>query len=280
MNCANSYWAILAVVILGSCQVRTYVQPTPNAPLLEAKKDFRLNANVQLMDNGHNGIQLQSAYSPINNLGVHVSSYFAGSFETISLQNWDDNKFGTWHAEGGLGYYKTIGEMYFSFYAGYGKGYMNQANSFNPGILTSNLRTLASYGEYEKVYQQLSIWSLIDTLTNVGLSIRSDQNYFEQYAYLNHLRRNNGDNEQEFFEEENYYLNIITFTFLVRINSSENFAWTPYLGFSSPIQGQSFHENTLHLGFSICYQLNHGKRLQSYHDNKRKTMKIIEDFYK
>ena len=280
MNCANSYWAILAVVILGSCQVRTYVQPTPNAPLLEAKKDFRVSANIQVRSKGHNGAQFQSSYSPFKNIGVQLNSYFAESEDETSIYDWDDHKFGMRHFEGGIGYYRTFGDFYLSYYLGYGGGYFNQVNSFNEA-LSSDRRTLASYGKYEKAYHQIGIWTLAEPWFSLGLSFRNDFNLFREYAYLDFIEFDNGiEQEDRFFEHSAYQMNLLTLILSLRYNLSEHFALSLYFGSSNPYSGESFHESLSHGGIRFTFQINYGKRVLNWYEMKRLGVKEVEDFYK
>lgn len=263
------YPFILILILLASCQVRTYVQPTPNAPLLLEKNDFRLSGNLQVSNNGHNGAQFQSSYSPLKNIGIQLNTYFANSVGHTNLYNWNENKFGTKYFEGGLGYYRTFDDFNVSYYLGYGKGSLNQVNSFKE-FLGPEIRTLASYGKFEKFYHQLSFWTIAEPWFSLGITFRNDFNIFSEFAYLDYLEEDVGiGNEELFFEASGYNLNLFSFLLSFRFNLSEAGALSMYYGDSVPYSGRNFHERVGHLGLRFTIQLNHNKSILEWAQSKK-----------
>lgn len=104
-------FALVGLISISSC-ASLYIPNSVNAPLLTSKNEATITANT-----GMNGWDLQTAYSPINHLGIMVNA--SGSPILSKTNGYHGHKY----AEGGLGFTTSFGSSgVFEIYSGYGYG--------------------------------------------------------------------------------------------------------------------------------------------------------------
>ena len=275
MNHRLLYAISFYLVLCASCEIRTYVQPTPNISLLEEKNDFRANLHADLgnMLSGLQGGQFQLAYSPLSNIGTQLNAHWDIHTGQTSIRNWDENNFGMWHFEGALGYYRSFDRNYFSFYSGYGRGYLNETKSFSEFIFNSGDRTTrASFGKFDKYFFQLSYWYKLQPWLDIGICYRRDDNYFKQFAFIEIVDPKDEllPSTEFFFERSPYRLHVGNFICNLRFDLGENAAFYIFMGRSDPITINEFHFGRPFAGYTLQLQLSHSESHREWVSLKRK----------
>ena len=262
---------VITILYLASCQVRTYVQPTPNMPLLESKQDFRTNFYADL-GNIFGGSQFQFAYSPVQNFGVQLNAHWDHKTGSTSIFNWDENEFKMRHFEGALGYYRNFDRNYFSVYGGYGFGYFNEASSFSESIFGGGTRTeQGSFGMYDKFFFQCSYWHKFQPWLDFGMAYRKDINYYSRFAFFEIMDpRDPPDPIEEFFyERAPFKLHVGNFIFNLRFDLGDHLALYYFMGASMPITINEFHLGRPFLGYTLQFQISHSDSHKEWYRLKR-----------
>lgn len=114
----RAFTTIILAILLSSCTHYYYVSNVQNIPLFREKDEYRISGAIGGGDES-SCIEVQSAYSPVDQMGVMVNFIYAtGGDES----NNDDFAKGS-YLEGAVGYYKPLGYGgVFEVYGGLGGG--------------------------------------------------------------------------------------------------------------------------------------------------------------
>ncbi|MCF7832050.1 MAG: hypothetical protein K9N05_00555 [Candidatus Marinimicrobia bacterium] len=146
---------LIIISLFYSCSTYVYYPNGLNAPLLKEKGDIQLSLSLL---NG--GVDIQSAYSPIKNLGLQINANLTNLNDTEVNT---DRRSGNYYFEGAAGFYKPLNtNTIFEAYIGTGAG-RTFTHSDDAGTYRNT--------NYFKLYGQVDMglkWKYI----NFGLAMR------------------------------------------------------------------------------------------------------------
>ena len=181
---------LLINLLLSSCWSSIYTPTTPNIPLFHNRNEFQFESSAF-----GNGLNLKTAYSPVNHIGLQLNGQF---YPFIGDSPGYHN-----YTEGAIGYYHNINNKFFlELYVGYGEGKFDFYDAFNG----SDYDLTLAKGSYFKKYAQIDFGYITHREHTFGSSLR--------FCYLNCS-----------------YLEAPTYPWLVN-NSYHNFGFEPYFYFN------------------------------------------------
>lgn len=217
-------------LILSSCSP-VYIPNVRNAAL------FRGAGEVQVSGHVGNGVDLQSAVSVTDHIGVMANYEFVNR-NSESDDSYIKHKF--W--EGGIGYYENADNLSYEIFAGYGRGEGTNYDNYDD-LFTAPTDILAT-GKYQRFFVQPSIGSN-HRIFNWIVSARISYVDFEEFVYDG--RRATFNDPAIFFEP----------AFTGRINFGKSPIYTQFqTGLSFTTQGSTAYDyEPVHLSFGFGIRL-------------------------
>ena len=176
----------ISLFCFSSCTVPTYVQSTPNIPMLEEQYDFEVSvipplinfSTPELLPRG----ELLASFAPLDNFFVQGSFLLGGSADSTGILNWDTHKFKQHDYSFGAGYFAMLDEHFFSVSSGYGGGKLNLAKIWEWPTDVDNLK--ASYARYNRFYLQGGYSIFISEGLALGIGLRYEINDYRSFRLL------------------------------------------------------------------------------------------------
>jgi hypothetical protein len=218
------------VFILSSCSP-VYVPNVRNAAL------FRGAGEVQVSGHAGNGVDLQSAVSVTDHIGVMANYEFVNR-NSESEDSYIKHKF--W--EGAIGYYENSEKMCYEIFGGYGRGEGTNYNNYDD-LFIAPTDVLAT-GKYQRFFIQPSIGSN-RRIFNWILSMRMSYVDFEEFVY---------DGRRATFNDPAIFVEP---AFTGRINFGQSPIYTQFqTGFSFTTQGATVYDYApFHFSFGFGLRL-------------------------
>jgi hypothetical protein len=246
---------LIFVLALSGCTHYYYTPNAQNVPMFREKNQLLLSAGLGGSES--ECLELQAAYSPVQNLAV-MANYMASTIQYNSTGDYGNQAY----IEGALGYYKPINSFaVFEIYAGWGSGsehhryvesttYDYNGNTYYSSEGTSDLT-------FKKIFIQPSVGFSFD---------------FLDIAFSSRLYRLNFDNIQNYISGNSYDSN--TLKSLMMYN--QHYFVEPALTFRGGWQNvklqlqvsttqllqnesRAFMYESLHMSLGVCLKLNTNK---------------------
>jgi hypothetical protein len=232
-------WLLL---ILSSCSP-VYVPNVRNAAL------FRGAGEVQVSGHLGNGVDLQSAVSVTDHIGVMANYEFVNR-NSEKDDSYIKHKF--W--EGGVGYYENADKLCYEIFAGYGKGEGTNYDNYSD-LFTAPADVLAT-GKYQRFFVQPSIGSN-HRIFNWIFSARFSYVDFEEFIY---------DGRRATFSDPAIFMEP---SFTGRINFGQSPIYTQFqTGFSVSTQGTTVYDYApFHFSFGFGLRLGGPPRVKTGGEN-------------
>jgi len=167
----------IAIAVFSSCNVVTYIQTSPNIPMVKEKGDIEGNFT------SHGSVpDLLTKYSfninyAISNRIVAQTNYTIGpSAENEARYNWPHNGFGKRDYNIALGYYKSNEKLSYSFLAGVGSGRFNLAKSWT---IFSTEMDRYSFGSYTRSFLQGAFSPELGRGWTLSVGLRYEMNRYQ-----------------------------------------------------------------------------------------------------
>lgn len=236
---ASLYITYTGFIILAVTGCRSiYTPTTPNVPLFKEKNECQLEATIFL-----NGLNIKTAYTPVNHLAFQINGQFSQSFDK---PNPDRNYHK--YLEAALGYYHCFKDNFImEWYGGYGQG----KSVFGDGIISNEALLISAKGHYEKYYLQLNLGTLrLIKNGKLGISVRAGN---VRYSYTDaNLRSLINTTDDHYLIEPYYFINLkmnkrLSFTGTIGITIIQGLSNEPYRA--------TMRTNIINIGAGFRYTL-------------------------
>ena len=250
----------LYVILLQSCALPTYIQTTPNIPLLEDKDDLTVNLllplPVQINTYDITNTQLQTAYSPFQNFSAKANVYYAFKKEKNESESERVHNFREWDLNFAIGYYIDLERHNFSLYMGGGFGKLDH-ESYNLNFFDHHVNR-SSFGEYSKCYIQSGYYFKVIERIQLGIGMAYER--INNSTFLtSKIERDNTTNTlilNDLTKLTDHKIFSLQPSFVVRVRMISLFYFTLRYGSTNIQNDRNIHRNRTYLQGGFQFVLN------------------------